>query len=148
MIMKKMNFLIIAVMVILSFCVIYEYNAKSADSGYLVYHVKEGDTLYGICRENIIGISPERAVSLIINKNHLKDKHDIKTGQNILIPYKNSDSSIQYIVRRGDTLLSIAQKLMPGKNAESSAKKIMKENNITFMSDMEEGQILLIPVCK
>jgi murein DD-endopeptidase MepM/ murein hydrolase activator NlpD len=146
--MKKITFFIAAAIAMLSFYGLYAYKAKAGVSGYIMYQVKEGDTLYGICRENIIGISEERAVSLIINKNHLKNKYDIKIGQKISIPYKNQDNSIQYLVRRGDTLPSIAQKLMPGQNTDNSIKKIMEENSLTFMSDIEEGQILLIPVCK
>ena len=70
---------------------------------YDVYIVKKGDSLWKIARENNITV-PE-----LIDLNNLNDL-TLQINQKLLIPKKNKDNNT-YIVKKGDTLWSIAKKL-------------------------------------
>lgn len=115
---------------------------------FVPYKVKKGDTVYGICAENVISFPLNKAAEMIINKNHLKGNDDIKEGQVIYIPYMDPGNSIEYLVKEGDTIFTIARQLMPGRDMNISVEDIMEENNLSSDKDIREGQILLIPYDK
>ena len=83
---------------------------------YDVYIVKKGDSLWKIARENNITV-PE-----LIDLNNLNDL-TLQINQKLLIPKKNKDNDT-YIVKKGDTLWSIAKKL----NVE--VNELKKLNNL------------------
>ena len=70
---------------------------------YDIYIVKKGDSLWKIARENNISV-PE-----LIDLNNLNDL-TLQINQKLLIPKKSKDNDT-YIVKKGDTLWSIAKKL-------------------------------------
>lgn len=113
--------------------------------GFVPYKVKKGDTVYGICREKVNCFPENKAAEMIMDKNKLKSNDDIKEGQIIYIPYKNVENDIEYVVKDGDTIFTIANKLMPGKDVNACVEDIIEENDLNSINDIEEGKILFIP---
>lgn len=120
------------------------------DITYVEYIVHSGDTIYSICEENVIGYSCNKAVKMIIEKNKLDSTGNINEGQVLLIPYKNPGNCVQYLIKNGDTLYSIAKKFLPLKSPEESIKeeigRIVEENSIECANDIKVGRVILIPV--
>lgn len=98
------------------------------------YTVKKGDTLYGI--SNQFGVS----VVDLKNLNNLKD-NNLKIGQVLKISQNsgtNPDSTIKYIVKKGDSLYSIARVY------KTTVQEIQKLNNLKSNA-LSIGQVLKIP---
>lgn len=102
-----------------------------------MYTVKSGDTLYGIARKY------NTTVQEIINLNYFKDTI-LQPGQVIRIPEmytKESDmympNYVNYIVKRGDTLYSIAR------NNNVSVDTLIKDNGLTS-NTLSIGQTIRI----
>lgn len=108
------------------------------------YTVKKGDTLYGI--SNQFGVS----VVDLKNLNNLKD-NNLKIGQVLKISQNsgtNPDSTINYIVKKGDSLYSIArvykttvQEIQELNNLKSNALSIGQELQIpeNYVNDASEN---------
>ena len=100
----------------------------------MTYTVKQGDTLYGI--SNQYGVS----VDDIIKLNNLKSTN-LNIGQVLKIPNisgTNPDNTFTYIVKKGDSLYSIANIYDTNVNA------LIKLNNLKS-PNLSIGQALLIP---
>ena len=102
-----------------------------------MYTVKSGDTLYGIARKY------NTTVQDIMNLNYFKDTI-LQPGQVIRIPemyFKEEEmympSYINYIVKRGDTLYSIAR------NNNVSVDTLIKDNGLTS-NTLSIGQTIRI----
>lgn len=98
------------------------------------YTVKKGDTLYGI--SNQFGVS----VVDLKNLNNLKD-NNLKIGQVLKISQNsgtNPDSTVNYIVKKGDSLYSIARVY------KTTVQEIQKLNNLKSNA-LSIGQELKIP---
>lgn len=98
------------------------------------YTVKKGDTLYGI--SNQFGVS----VVDLKNLNNLKD-NNLKIGQVLKISQNsgtNPDSTINYIVKKGDSLYAIARVY------KTTVQEIQKLNNLKSNA-LSIGQELKIP---
>ena len=98
------------------------------------YTVKKGDTLYGI--SNQFGVS----VVDLKNLNNLKD-NNLKIGQILKISQNsgtNPDSTINYIVKKGDSLYAIARVY------KTTVQEIQKLNNLKSNA-LSIGQELKIP---
>ena len=98
------------------------------------YTVKKGDTLYGI--SNQFGVS----VVDLKNLNNLKD-NNLKIGQILKISQSsgtNPDSTVNYIVKKGDSLYSIARVY------KTTVQEIQKLNNLKSNA-LSIGQELKIP---
>ena len=98
------------------------------------YTVKKGDTLYGI--SNQFGVS----VVDLKNLNNLKD-NNLKIGQVLKISQSsgtNPDSTINYIVKKGDSLYAIARVY------NTTVQEIQKLNNLKSNA-LSIGQELKIP---
>ena len=115
---------------------------------YINYTVKPGDTLYSIARNNNI------SVDTLIKDNGLTS-NNLSIGQTIRIrtpqigieeecygpsytPPTDNTSYINYVVKRGDSLYSIAKKY------NTTVTKITNLNNLTT-SNLSIGQVLKIP---
>lgn len=120
----------------------YVNDASANLPSYINYTVKKGDSLYSIAKR--YGIT----TNTIIKDNALKNNL-LSIGQNLKIRTKKesiveecfgnetSDKNIEYIVKKGDSLYSIAKKY----NIDVST--IMKNNNLKS-SNLSIGQILKI----
>ena len=100
------------------------------DSNY--YTVKSGDSLWSISRK--FGITVDELKSA----NNLSSNL-LSVGQNLIIPGKEAqDTSDEYVVKKGDTLYSIARKY------NTSVDNLKSINNITTDS-LAIGQIIKLP---
>lgn len=100
------------------------------DSNY--YTVKSGDSLWSISRK--FGIT----VDELKNANNLSSNL-LSIGQNLIIPGKDLDDiGEEYVVKKGDTLYSIARKY------NTSVDNLKSINNITTDS-LAIGQIIKLP---
>ncbi len=99
-----------------------------------IYTVKKGDTLYGI--SNQFGVS----VVDLKNLNGLKD-NNLQIGQVLKITNNsgtNPDSTINYTVKKGDSLYGIARVY------KTTVQEIQKLNNLKS-NTLSIGQVLKIP---
>lgn len=103
-----------------------------ADNDTIIYTVKKGDNLYNIAR------TYNTTASQIISINNLPNTN-LSIGQKLKIPTnKNSSStSITYIVKKGDSLYTIAKKY------NTTVDSIKKKNNLKT-NNLSIGQKLLI----
>ena len=98
------------------------------DSNY--YTVKSGDSLWSISRK--FGIT----VDELKNANNLSSNL-LSVGQNLIIPSKEKSGN-EYIVKKGDTLYSIAKKY------NTSVDNLKSINNI-ITDSLSIGQVLKLP---
>ena len=96
------------------------------------YIVKAGDTLYSIASRY------NTTVDLLKKLNNLTS-NILRIGQILYIPNDSNTSNINYVVKSGDTLYSIA------KRYNVSIDAIKKLNNLTN-NTLLIGQVLKIPV--
>ena len=104
-----------------------------------MYTVKKGDSLYAIARKY------NTTVNKIVDLNHLKST-DLFIGQVLRIPemYTKEEDMvmvdfINYVVKKGDTLYSIA------KNNNIDVDTIKKDNNL-INNNLSIGQVLKLRV--
>lgn len=103
-----------------------------APAGSNYYTVKSGDSLWSISKK--FGVS----VDELKNANNLSSNL-LSVGQNLIIPGKEAqDTSDEYVVKKGDTLYSIARKY------NTSVDNLKSINNITTDS-LAIGQIIKLP---
>ena len=102
---------------------------KSIDND-AYYTVKKGDTLYSIVKKFNVDINDLKNINNLVSNL-------ISVGQNLIIPTL-IDSEKEYIVAKGDTLYSIAQKL--GTTVDN-----LKSINNQITDSLSIGQILKIP---
>lgn len=100
---------------------------------YDTYETKEGDTLEDIAR--IYHIAPQE----LINMNELKPVYVLSTGMNLKVPKQEKPLFEYYIVKRGDTLYSIAGIF------NISPKELMVLNHLNPNSYIYTGQKLIVP---
>ncbi|SFV56230.1 Membrane-bound lytic murein transglycosylase D precursor [hydrothermal vent metagenome] len=105
---------------------------------YGTYTVVSGDALSKIAQKF------EVSLTSLVKLNSLKNKSSIGIGQALSIPLvqKKIDilSSGLYVVKKGDTLLSIA------KQFNFTAKALVKFNNIVDATSIREGKTLKLPL--
>ena len=114
-------------------------NSGTNPNNMFMYTVQNGDSLYSIAKKY------NTTISEIINLNNLKN-NNLSIGQVLRIPetYTNENelvlpNYINYIVKKGDTLYSIAL------NNNIDINTLMKDNSLTSNS-LSIGQILKIRV--
>lgn len=114
---------------------------------YINYTVKKGDTLYAIAKNYNIAVD-------VLKKDNVLGSDTLQIGQILRIRTDNGGnveecfgpdytpdetiSTIQYIVKKGDSLYKIAN------NYGTSVSEIMKLNNLTSTA-LSIGDVLLIP---
>ncbi|MEM7008440.1 MAG: LysM peptidoglycan-binding domain-containing protein [Thermodesulfobacteriota bacterium] len=98
------------------------------------YVVKKGDNLYDLSRK--YGVSVED-----IKKFNKLDSVNLNIGDELLIPNSNKDGNNKYVVKSGDTLSQIAEKL------GVRTKDLRAANNLKN-DKLSIGQTLLIPSSK
>jgi len=100
------------------------------------YTVKAGDTLYSIARKYNVSVSE------LAKANNITNYNLIHVGQVLTIPGKTTTppaTSVNYTVKAGDTLYSIASKY------STTVAKIAAANNISNVNAIAVGQVLVIP---
>ncbi|TWT27871.1 LysM peptidoglycan-binding domain-containing protein [Planomicrobium sp. CPCC 101110] len=101
------------------------------------YTVKAGDTLYSIAKKH--GVT----VAALAKANNISNYNLIRVGQVLIIPAKITSSppaaSVEYTVKAGDTLYSIAKK------HKITVAKLAAANKITNYNLIRIGQVLTIP---
>ncbi len=104
------------------------------NSSYLVYTVKDGDTLLSIASE--YGIT----VDELMNYNKMQEKK-IFLGMNLKVPITNdsSDKYFEYVVRQNDSLKQIAE------NYGFDESELMIYNEL-LTNVVEAGMVIRIPV--
>lgn len=105
-------------------------NSNGASDDYIVYTVKVGDNLYSISRK--YGVS----VDSIKNINNLNSDL-LSIGQKLRIPniVDSDDDYFEYVVKKNDTLYSIAKKF------NMSVNELMRINNLETTA-LSIGQVL------
>ncbi len=100
-------------------------------TNYISYTVKKGDSLYSIANKYNI------SVSSIVSANNLKS-NNLRIGEILKIPIVSSGSTtMKYIVKKGDSLYSIARKY------NTTVDNLKKKNNLTG-NNLSIGQELII----
>ena len=117
-------------------------------SGPVTYLVEAGDTLSSIAEKFQVD------VFLLIAFNNIADPDNVPVGRELIIPKADTELptetplpenlprgfKIQYFVKPGDTLQTIAAKF------NSTAEAIAKENKITDPNKIGVGDTLVVPV--
>lgn len=95
------------------------------------YVVKKGDTLYSIARKYNISVDNLKSINNITTDS-------LAIGQIIKLPSTSSTASDTYIVKKGDSLYSIAR------TYNTSVDKLKEINNLTSNA-LAIGQVLKLP---
>ena len=117
-----------------------ENNGNDGSGNYLRYTIQSGDTLSSIARRY------NTTVDELVRLNNIQNPNRIYAGETLLIPTKNNSISSGsddknntiYIVRKGDTLTSIAKRF------NTTVNNIVKNNNIINPNLIYPGQRLII----
>lgn len=108
-----------------------DYQIPNSTSEYINYTVKKGDNLYNIAK------AYNTSVSEITKLNNLKNT-SLSIGQQLKIPKSNTNVIYTtYIVKKGDSLYSIAKKY------NTTVDSLKKKNNLKS-NTLSIGQKLLI----
>jgi len=102
------------------------------------YVVNPGDTIGGVA--NMFNVS----VNTILWANDLTGKSVLRPGQTLVIlPI----SGINYVVKKGDSLQSIAKKY-GGSHVSDTLSDILSYNDVTSTSQLQVGQTVIIPAAE
>ncbi|WP_373899522.1 LysM peptidoglycan-binding domain-containing protein [Haloimpatiens sp. FM7315] len=131
-------------------------NNQTTNENTVNYTVQKGDTLFSISRKYMPYKNTKEAINLIKDSNGLKDEYTIKQGQILSIPTYNSEvadnpnisesiDTLNYRVKYGDTLFSIAKNYMTWCDPKEGVSEIIELNKIQDASLIKEGSSLVIP---
>lgn len=107
-----------------------DYTPPSNNTTNIIYTVKKGDNLYNIARLY------NTSVSDIMKLNNLNNAN-LSIGQKLKIPSSTSTNQTTYIVKKGDSLYSIAKKF------NTTVDNIKSKNNLKS-NVLSIGQVLKI----
>jgi len=132
----KKNFIILVTLLLLFIFSIPFYSfADDSNDEFITHKVTKGETLWSISKQYNTPLEP------ILACNNIKDKDTLSIGQIIKILKGNlpaADSSM-YIVKKGDTLWTIAQQY------NLTVNSILANNNISNSELISIGQEMKIP---
>lgn len=107
---------------------IIPHMTSAESSGYTLYTVRRGDTLWGISRK--FGTS----INSIVALNGIKNPNLIYAGEVFKIPSARSEQAVIYTVKRGDTLWGISRKF--GTTVENLVKlNSVKNPNLIYVGE-------------
>ena len=119
------------------------------------YIVKKDDTVFSIAKTYMPSYDKSEIVEFIKTRNSIDGLYNIKEGQSIVIPYEKaietatavgSDANaVEYIIKKQDTLTSIAKNNMPSYNVKHAIEMLKETNKITNENAIKEGTIIYIP---
>lgn len=120
-----------------------------------VYTVKKDDTVYSIAKTYMPSHAQSKIVEFIKNRNSTDKSYKISEGQKIVIPYEkeikistavdSKTNTIKYIIKKQDTLTSIAKDNMPSYKAKQAVEMLKETNKITNENEIKEGTPIYIP---
>lgn len=107
---------------------IIPHMTSAESSGYTLYTVRRGDTLWGISRK--FGTS----INSIVALNGIENPNLIYAGEVFKIPSARSEQAVIYTVKRGDTLWGISRKF--GTTVENLVKlNSVKNPNLIYVGE-------------
>ena len=120
-----------------------------------IYTVKKNDTVFSIVNTYMPSHDKSKIVEFIKNRNSIDESYKIAEGQKIVIPYEKAIETSkavgsevntnEYIIKKQDTLTSIAKNNMPTYNVKHAIEMIKETNKITDENDIKEGTLIYIP---
>ena len=111
---------------------IIPHMTSAESSGYTLYTVRRGDTLWGISRK--FGTS----INSIVALNGIKNPNLIYAGEVFKIPSARSEQAVIYTVKRGDTLWGISRKFA------TTVENLVKLNSVKNPNLIYVGEKLII----
>jgi len=120
-------------------------NITVSEETFIEYTVVKGDTISGIWKKNIVSYTFNRAKEVIISKNNLSSADNLKLGQKLKIPSRNTKGYKKYTVKKADTITDIAKQCLPRKELNEAIDLITKANGKYNVDNLEPEQVLLIP---
>ena len=135
---KKNSIIFLTLLLLFIFSISFYSFADNNNDEFITYKVTKGDTLWSISKQYNISLE------LILALNNIKDKDTLSIGQIIKIPQDNLSAADynMHIVKKGETLWSIAQKY------NLSIDLILATNNIANSELIFIGQEMKIPLHK
>ena len=124
-----------------------------------IYTVKENDTVFSIVKTHMPSHNKKEIVEFIKNRNNMNEAYKISEGQKIVIPYETAIqastktptsvgtqvNTSEYIVKKQDTLTSIAKDNMPSYNVKEAITMLKETNKITDENAIKDGTVINIP---
>ncbi|HAJ31911.1 MAG TPA: hypothetical protein DCK79_00820 [Candidatus Atribacteria bacterium] len=132
---KRNSIILVTLLLLFIFSIPFYSFADGNNDEFITYKVTKGDTLWSISKQY------NTPLKLILALNNIKDKDTLSIGQIIKIPQDNLSAAgyIIHIVKKGETLWSIAQKY------NLSVDLILATNNIVNSELISIGQEMKIP---
>ena len=120
-----------------------------------IYTIKKDDTVFSIVKTYMPSHDKSKVLEFIKSRNGIIKLDDIKVGQKIVIPYEkefetskavdSEANTIEYTIKKQDTLTSIAKSNMPTYNTKQAVEMLKKENKIADENAIKEGTLIYIP---
>jgi len=134
---KKNIIILVTILLLLIFSISF-YSFADKNDKFINHKVTKGDTLWSISKRYTISLES------ILTLNNIKDKDTLSIGQIIKIPQNNLPAVdyTMYIVKKGDTIWSVAQRY------NLSVDLILVSNNIENPELISIGQEIKIPLRK
>ncbi|MBU3214836.1 LysM peptidoglycan-binding domain-containing protein [Clostridium estertheticum] len=137
-----------------------------------IYTVKKNDTVFSIAKTYMPSQDKSKIVEFIRNRNSMGESYKISEGQKIVIPYEiKADSSkadasksdvskskpntskavvsegntTEYVVKKQDTLTSIAKNNMPSYSVKKAIGMLKETNKIVDENAIKDGTHIYIP---
>ena len=131
---KKNSIILVTLLLLFIFSIPF-YSFADNNDEFITHKTIKGDTLWSISKQYNISLE------LILALNNIKDKDTLSIGQIIKIPQDNLPAADynMHIVKKGETLWSIAQKY------NLSVDLILATNNIANSELISIGQEMKVP---
>jgi murein DD-endopeptidase MepM/ murein hydrolase activator NlpD len=135
---KKNSIILVTLLLLFIFSIPFYSFADGNNDEFIIHKVTRGETLWSISKQYNTPLEPILAV------NNIKDKDTLSIGQIIKILQGNlpAPDSTMHIVKKGDTLWTIAQRY------NLTVNSILANNNISNSELISIGQEMKIPLHK
>ena len=118
-----------------------------------IYTVQKNDTVFSIVNTYMPTSDKSETVKFIRDRNSINESYKIAEGQKIVIPYEKAIETVagpeannnEYMVKKQDTLTSIAKTNMPSYNVKHAIELLKEANKITDENSIKEGTLINIP---